>query len=56
MELTALGCSLTLPSCCKAGRTLEGFKFQEPHLVKERKKERNALAFIQAQHPGGKSS
>lgn len=37
MELTVLGCSLTLPSCCKVGRTLKGFKFQKPHLVKERK-------------------
>lgn len=38
MELTALGCSLTLPSCCKVDRTLEGFKFQELNLVNERKK------------------
>lgn len=38
MELAVLGCLLRLPSFYKVGRTLDGFKFQELHLVKERKK------------------
>lgn len=37
MGLAVLGCSLRLPSCSKVGRTLEGFKLKELHLVKERK-------------------
>lgn len=37
MELAVLGCLLRLPSFYKVGRTLDGFKFQELHLVKERK-------------------
>lgn len=48
-RLTALGCSLRIPSYHKVGGTLENFKLQELHLVKVRK----ALAMHVGRHRTG---